>query len=379
MVFELIFVFCFTFAALFILRKVAYRIGLVDTPNLRKHHQGTVPLIGGVAIFSSISFFLFNHPDSLTHTPLLFLCLFTLIVIGVVDDKFDISFKLRLAVQALLTMAMMYLTDLKLDLIGNIFGTGDIYFGYGAYLMTILGVIAAINAFNMVDGIDGLLGGLSIVTFSGMTFLLYFNAQVALGELCLVLIVAMLPYVMMNMGAFGRKRKVFMGDAGSMMIGFLVIWILLSITQPNATPIMRPVTALWLIALPLMDMAAIMYRRIKRGRSPFYPDRDHLHHICLKAGMKKTHTLFTICGISGGFAIVGILGELLAIHESIMFAGFIATFMLYSYMLKKNWPKRVVEMIDEAMANMPGEYVPLKSRTEEATSSEADMREKQEL
>ena len=372
MVIELFFVFFFTFAALFSLRKVAYHIGLVDTPNLRKHHQGAIPLIGGVAIFSSISYFLFTHPDILTHTPLLLLCLFVLIVVGVVDDKFDISFKFRLAVQALLTIVMMYLTDLKLDFIGNIFGLGDTYFGYGAYVITILGVIAAINAFNMVDGIDGLLGGLSIVTFSGMAFLLYFNAQVELGYLCLVLIVAMLPYVMMNMGAFGRKRKVFMGDAGAMMIGFLVIWMLLSITQPTATPIMRPVTALWLIALPLMDMAAIMYRRVKRGRSPFYPDRDHLHHICLKAGMKKTHTLFTICGISSVFALVGILGELLVVHETIMFVGFIGTFVLYSIMLRKNWPKRVIEIIDEAMSNMPGEYVPLSGNKEETRSEEAD-------
>ena len=361
MLIEFFFVFFFTFAALFLLRKVAYKIGLVDTPNLRKHHQGAIPLIGGVAIFSSISYFLFSHPDILIHTPLLLLCLFVLIVVGVVDDKFDISFKFRLAVQAVLTIIMMYLTDLKLDFIGNIFGTGDIFFGYAAYVITIFGVIAAINAFNMVDGIDGLLGGLSIVTFSGMAFLLYLNAEAELGYLCLVMIFAMLPYVMMNMGAFGRKRKVFMGDAGAMMIGFLVIWMLLSITQPNATPIMRPVTALWLIALPLMDMAAIMYRRIKRGRSPFYPDRDHLHHICLRAGMKKTHTLFTICSISSLFALVGILGELFAIHETIMFVGFIVTFVLYSFLLRKNWPKRVVEMIDEAMSNSAGEYVALQS------------------
>lgn len=208
-------------------------MGLVDTPCLRKHHQGAIPLISGVAIFSSVLYFLYTHPDLLTHTPLLLLCLFILIVVGVVDDKFDISFKFRLDAQALLTIVMIYLTDLKLDFIGNIFGIGYIYFGYGAYVMTILGVIASINAFMRVDGIDGLLGGLSRVTFSALACLLSLNAQSELGYLCLVLIVAMLPYVMKNIGAFGPERKVFMGDAGYIMIGFWVIWLLLSTTQRN--------------------------------------------------------------------------------------------------------------------------------------------------
>ena len=361
MIIELFFVFFFTFAALFVLRKVAKHIGLVDTPNLRKQHEGVVPLVGGIAVFSSISYFLFSHPDILPHTGLLLLCLFTLIVVGAIDDKFDISFKYRLAVQVALTCVMMYFTGLELNFIGNIFGSGDMSFGWAASVVTIFAVLAAINAFNMVDGIDGLLGGLSMVTFTGMAVLLNLSQQHELAYVCVVVVVAMAPYVMMNMGILGRERRVFMGDAGSMMIGFLVIWMLLTITQPTATPTMRPVTALWLIALPLMDMAAIMYRRVKRGRSPFYPDRDHLHHICLRAGMKNRHTLFTICSISSLFALVGILGELFAVHETIMFVGFIITFVSYSFMLRKNWPKRVVEMIDEAMSDSTCEYVALQS------------------
>lgn len=89
---------------------------------------------------------------------------------------------------------------------------------------------------------------------------------------------------------------------------------------------------------------------------------------------EKRHTLFTICGINGVFAVVGILGELFAIHEAIMFAGFIVTFILYSYMLRKNWPKRVAEMTDEAMANMQDEYVPLSVNKKEARSNESDKR-----
>ena len=360
MIIELFFVFFFTFAALFILRKVAKHIGLVDTPNLRKQHEGVVPLVGGIAVFSSISYFLFSHPDILPHTGLLLLCLFTLIVVGAIDDKFDISFKYRLVVQVALTCVMMYFTGLELNFIGNILGSGDMNFGWAASVVTIFAVLAAINAFNMVDGIDGLLGGLSMVTFTGMAVLLNLSQQHELAYVCVVVVVAMAPYVMMNMGFLGRERRVFMGDAGSMMIGFLVIWILLTVTQPNATPIMRPVTALWLIALPLMDMAAIMYRRVKRGRSPFYPDRDHLHHIFQRVGLSKLATLFTICSFSATCALVGVLGEYFMVSEVILFLGFVVTFAIYSITLLRNWPKRLAELVDEAMNQSKGEFVPLR-------------------
>ncbi|MFA0071872.1 undecaprenyl-phosphate alpha-N-acetylglucosaminyl 1-phosphate transferase, partial [Vibrio breoganii] len=109
--------------------------------------------------------------------------------------------------------------------------------------------------------------------------LLQVDSQHGLAYLCVVFIVAIIPYILMNLGILGRERKVFMGDAGSMMIGFTVIWLLLGASQDPSESLMRPITALWLIAVPLMDMAAIMFRRVRRGVSPFKPDREHLHHI----------------------------------------------------------------------------------------------------
>lgn len=85
-----------------------------------------------------------------------------------------------------------------------------------------------------------------------------------------------------------------MDYAGSMRIGITVIWFLLNASQANNQILMRPVTTLWIIALSLMDMDEIMYRQIKRGRSPFRPERDHLHHICQRAGLSKVQTLLVI-------------------------------------------------------------------------------------
>lgn len=256
---------------------------------------------------------------------------------GALDDKFDVSFKLRFVVQAGLSVAMMVLGGIELHNIGNVFGTGDVTLGWLGYVVTILAVVGAINAFNMVDGIDGLLGGLSVVTFSGLGIMLAHDGQFNIAYLCLVMVTIMLPYILLNLGAFGRKRKIFMGDAGSMLIGFTVIWFLLLSSQNGTNPPLRPVTALWLIAVPLMDMAAIMIRRIRRGDSPFKPDREHLHHIFQRLGLGPKQTLIAIFSIAALYAAFGIYGEAAHISEVTMFFLFVLCFAIYSVALAYIW------------------------------------------
>ncbi len=334
---ELSFVGFFSFASLFLMRKVAKAIGLVDKPNARKLHTGAIPLVGGISICLSIAQYITSNPDVIPHSYLFLSCIAILIVVGALDDRFDISFKIRLVVQALLSIAMMYFADIRLDNIGNVFGFGDIHLGVLSPIVTILAVIGAINAFNMVDGIDGLLGGLAIVTFAALAVLLKVDSQHGLAYLCVVFIAAIVPYILMNLGILGRERKVFMGDAGSMMIGFTVIWLLLGASQEPSETLMRPTTALWLIAIPLMDMAAIMFRRIRRGDSPFKPDREHLHHIFQRLGFTSRQTLAIICLIASSFAGFGIYGEFLEIAESTMFIMFMICFASYTVAMSYVW------------------------------------------
>ena len=337
MLLELSFVSFFSFASLFLMRKVAKSIGLVDKPNERKRHKGAIPLVGGIAISLTISQFIVSHSNVIPHSQLFLASIAMLVLIGALDDKFDISFQVRLIVQALLSILMMYFADIRLDNIGNLLGMGELHLGILSPIVTILAVIGAINAFNMVDGIDGLLGGLAIVTFSGIAILLSIDSQNGLAYLCLVFIAAIIPYILMNLGMLGRKRKVFMGDAGSMMIGFTVIWLLLGASQEPYNILIRPVTALWLIAIPLMDMAAIMYRRIRRGDSPFKPDREHLHHIFQRLGLTSRQTLAVIYLIASSLAGVGIYGELTGIPESTMFILFMLCFITYAMAISHVW------------------------------------------
>jgi len=335
---DLFFLFFFSLVTTFTLRKVAQRVGLVDQPNSRKLHEGAVPLVGGVALCTSLLYFLFNNPYLLPSTPLFSICIIVLVAVGALDDKYDISFKVRFFIQAILSVLMMVVGNIELNTIGDVLGTGQlITLGWFGYLVTILAVVGAINAFNMVDGIDGLLGGLSVVTFGGLGLMLFLDGQHDLAYFCLVLIVAVIPYILLNLGAFGRKRKIFMGDAGSMLIGFTVIWLLLLSSQNGSASPLRPVTALWLIAVPLMDMAAIMIRRVRRGDSPFKPDREHLHHIFQRLGLSPVATLIVICFIATLYAGVGIYSEFIGVEEYIMFYGFIGCFLVYTVLLTNIW------------------------------------------
>ncbi|MCL1049551.1 UDP-N-acetylglucosamine--undecaprenyl-phosphate N-acetylglucosaminephosphotransferase [Shewanella abyssi] len=332
-------IFFASFISLFIFRKLAKYVGLVDKPNLRKHHSGAIPLVGGISVFISLLLTLSIYSPFDGDVALYLLCAFILIVLGALDDRYDISFKYRLFVQACVSVLMIAIGEKSLDSLGLMMGNDIIALpGWASYFVTILAVIGSINAFNMVDGIDGLLGGLASVTFAALGFLFFLSGNVDLLYFCLILITALLPYIMLNLGfPFGKRFKVFMGDAGSMFIGFTVVWLLIEASQGGEFKTIRPVTALWLIAFPLMDMACIMIRRVRKGQSPFQPDREHLHHICQRLGLSSSHSLLVICLMATLMAIVGIASDYYALNETLMFCLFLLTFGVYFYVITHIW------------------------------------------
>ena len=155
--------------------------------------------------------------------------------------------------------------------------------------------------------------------FAAIGFLMYRDGQMDMAHWSFALIASILPYLMLNLGIpFGPKYKVFMGDAGSTLIGFTIIWILLLSTQGKGHP-MNPVTALWIIAIPLIDMVAIIYRRVRKGKSPFRPDRLHVHHLMVRAGLTSRQAFLLITFVSAICATIGILGEIYYVNEWAMF------------------------------------------------------------
>lgn len=334
---DLVLIFLFTFAFLFCARKVARHIGLLDKPNFRKRHQGAVPLVGGISVFAGVCFTFLIGNYYIPHLWLYLSCAGILVLVGALDDRYDISVKIRAAVQALIAIVMMAVGHLHLTSLGYILGPWEMVLGPFGYFLTLFAVWAAINAFNMVDGIDGLLGGLSSVSFAAIGIILLLDGQYSLAMWCFAMIVAILPYILLNLGVLGRRYKVFMGDAGSTLIGFTVIWILLETTQGQTHPI-SPVTALWIIAIPLMDMIAIMYRRLRKGMSPFSPDRQHIHHLIMRAGFTSRQAFVLITLAAALLAAIGVAAEYLHfIPEWVMLALFLLAFVLYDFCIKRAW------------------------------------------
>ncbi|WP_404341335.1 UDP-N-acetylglucosamine--undecaprenyl-phosphate N-acetylglucosaminephosphotransferase [Pseudoalteromonas mariniglutinosa] len=319
-------------------RKFAILINLVDQPNSRKHHSGSVPLIGGVAVFVVVFSYLLIFPHTISSSLLYLGCASTLLVVGVLDDLFDISFRFRLALQVVISALMMGLGGLVLSHIGDLWGRTPLDISYFGYVMTVIAVVGAINAFNMVDGIDGLLGALATITFSSMGILFYLNTQHELAAFCAVIVFATVPYILMNLGIpFGQRFKIFMGDAGSTVIGFTVVWLLLEGSQAPQGASFSPVTALWLAAVPIIDAVCTISRRVKKGLSPFRPDREHLHHILLRLGLSSRQALVVICLLALIFAGFGIFAELYNVPDLFSLVVFLIVAAIYFIIMQKIW------------------------------------------
>lgn len=318
---------------LFIARKVARRVGLVDKPYGRKHHQGHIPLVGGVSIYFSLWLLFILQPDWLPGFPVYMLCVTLLLVTGVLDDRFNFPVLPRMALQAAVAVIMIW-HGLYMESFGNIIPNYVIALGAGGYILTVLAVIGSINAFNMVDGIDGLLGALAGVVFLSIAVVFYFAGNPQLALWCIALLAACIPYILLNLGIpWGRKFKVFMGDAGSMVIGFTVIWLLM-ISSQGRFAVIHPVTALWLIALPLLDMTRVMISRLQQGCSPFHPDREHLHHIVMRAGFSGIATLLILTMIQILSATTGLILHWCKVPDSVQLMMFVLTYFLLRYFEK---------------------------------------------
>jgi len=336
----LIVAFLVSISTIKVLLPLAPHIGLVDIPTARKNHDGSIPLIGGISIYTGvlIASTLFIEQNQILN--LFFISSALLVFIGTMDDIYDLSVAPRMIFQGIVATIMVFGAGIHIHDFGDIFSTGIIDIGNYGMLFTMLACIAAINAFNMIDGIDGLAGSMSIVAILSVAILTILSSTQADVLLPLILVVAIIPYLFYNVSTRNpRGKKIFMGDAGSMFMGLTVTWLLTLSTQNHEgnEAVFRPVTALWIIAIPLMDMFAIMIRRVRKGDSPFKADNGHLHHICLRLGMSSRQALWAISIVSISFAVFGILGEFYQIAEWFMLLLFLLIFAVYSYSLQHVW------------------------------------------
>ncbi|MEZ5535360.1 MAG: hypothetical protein R3F02_07015 [Thiolinea sp.] len=310
-------------------------IGLVDYPDHRKQHKHPTTTTGGLSIFVTVlACGMLLLPKELD-TWIYFACSSMLIILGLIDDREDLPAVQRLFAQTIIALLMCINGGIFIQQLGTLFNQQELLLGYWGYLLTVVAVIASINAFNMIDGIDGLLGSTALIIFSALAILFGLSGDNGNLKFSLLIALSIIPYLWANLQIRPVWiQKIFMGDTGSMLIGFTVVWLLIQGSQGEQRSF-SVMTALWLISFPLMDMARVMLIRKLNGKSMLEADRSHLHHLLGENLLGNPGPLFIINVFSIGAAAAGILMELLSVPDAVSLSLFIAGFCLYVFSVQK--------------------------------------------
>ncbi len=317
------------FAALYVLprlSKIAKAIGLTDKPGDRKVHTEARPLVGGIGMTIAATF------SALVFVPILglrgyFLGLAVLLFIGFLDDFKEIGHYQKFGAQIVATALLMYFSKVSLLSFGDLIGLGDLNIPHVNWIVwgvTTFCVVGVINAVNLLDGLDGLAGGVTFVAFIAFGVHASFGGQQSVMLLNLALAGATLGFLRFNWS----PASLFMGDAGSLCLGFSLAFMSLVLTQGDEATI-RPVAALLILAVPITDTVTVMVKRILRGESPFKADQYHLHHIFMRSGMGRVRAVKIIIGISIILSGISILGTVYHIPDYYMFLAFALYFVFY--------------------------------------------------
>lgn len=320
---------------------VAQRIGLVDKPGGHKQHDRHVPLVGGLGIYTAVMAVLVVGALSRQELQPLFGALLLgttlLFLVGMIDDMRQLSVRLRFAVQAVAATITALWGGIMLQDFGALISNDTLILGIMALPVTLFATTGVINALNMIDGVDGLSGSLSIASLTLLAVVAFNGGAEAYLVVILTLWGAVGGFLFFNLRCCRRTRaRVFMGDAGSTLLGFLFACLFIGLSQGDSRA-MSPVTALWLFAVPLFDTIAIMVRRVCLGSSPFSADRWHLHHLLLDAGFTVSQGILVMVFLQVFLGAVGLIGWYQAVPENVMFAGFLGLFTVYLYLASRPW------------------------------------------
>jgi UDP-GlcNAc:undecaprenyl-phosphate GlcNAc-1-phosphate transferase len=334
----------FTIGLILWLSPVARAVGLVDIPNARKAHTGHVPLIGGLAIFTAVFVAMivsdFVRTDDLVpeNFGAFYLAGMFLVIAGMVDDFIDLSPVKKLAVQAVAALTMIFGAKIVLGDLGAIGISGDVVtLGFLAVPITLIATIGVINAVNMSDGLDGLAGSLSLVSLLGFMVATAAFANGQDSRHLAILVAAAIGFLLFNYRLPGRRSAVvFLGDSGSMFLGFALAWFAVKFSQ-GEDRVIAPAAALWFLLVPLFDAAAIITRRILKRKPPFGADREHLHHIFLLAGFTVSETVAIMAGIAVLGVCIGLAGTFFQVPDVYMAGLFAVCGMLYLWMIMHSW------------------------------------------
>jgi UDP-GlcNAc:undecaprenyl-phosphate GlcNAc-1-phosphate transferase len=280
-----------------------------------------------------------------------------LVALGALDDRYGLRVSVRVVVQIAAILTVISTTGVYVHSLGILHGY-DLRLGWLGIPFTVLAVIGLINAFNLMDGIDGLAGCLALVSTGAIALLMAPNMPAPLTVMVLLLAAALYPFLVANLGLLGRKAKVFLGDSGSVVLGYIIAWTLIALSQSTPRNI-SPGLVLWCVALPVMDTLAVIYRRLKRGVSPFTPDRTHIHHLLMNTGLGPRRTLVYLVAFAMALPFVGVVihSQFGAIANLVAFVVVAAAYGVYTSQLER---KQAALMQVPSVAARPAPAVPVR-------------------
>ncbi|MEW6429203.1 MAG: MraY family glycosyltransferase [Thermodesulfobacteriota bacterium] len=292
--------------------RIALRMGILDLPDSRKVHRSPLPRMGGLGMYLS---FLTTILLCIKAAPMVqgialgaTISCFT----GLVDDLYQIPPKMKFAGEVLASIVFTVVSGVNLPGFGDLFGLGRIDLGVAAPLVTVFCMVGVSNALNLSDGLDGLAGGIAAIAFFSLAVLAYLSQ----AWYSLVLSLAGLGPTLAFLRKNSYPAKLFMGDCGSLLLGFLLGAISVRLAHGGGMhqPI-PPIAMATILAIPVADTLWVMGGRLRKGENPFLPDKTHLHHRLLGMGLAHRDVVATIYVLCALFGMLGVAGSHLPEHR----------------------------------------------------------------
>ena len=299
---------------------ISHKKRLYDVPDARKVHTMPVPRLGGLSFFPVILMSMFlvigfrlyfwdMDTSSLSFNMLyeylfLFVGMTLLYLVGVCDDLVGVGYRYKFAVQIAAAL-LLVLSGNWFDSFGGLFGIYSVPAWMGMPF-TVFIVVYITNAINLIDGIDGLASGLCCIALSVLSVIFFLRGQYVYALLAICTLGILMPFWCYNVfGNANRGHKLFMGDAGSLTLGYVISFVIIhmSVTNEVSPTLSNPymVIAFSTVLVPLLDVIRVVLHRLREHKNPFLPDKNHFHHKLLRTGMRVRMVMVTILGIAVSF------------------------------------------------------------------------------
>ena len=270
--------------------------------------------------------FLLEKP--MDHLSRFFLITFLVVIIGVWDDAKKLRVRYRFGAELAMGLLMAVDGGIVVHDLGNLVGLGELPLDWMAVPFSIICFIGVINALNMADGVDGLAAGTTLVSTTIMMILAWSANRLEEAYILGLFSTVVLPFFLVNSRLLQPRAWVFMGDAGSLFMGTTLAWFAMSLTQGD-TPAFKPVVALWLVAVPLIEMFSSFLRRILNKKSPFSADRQHAHHLLRQLNFSDGTVTAILMLATVLFALTGLGLDRLGVAEVYLFVGLLVLYTAY--------------------------------------------------